>query len=672
MNIAENIFYIEKKSFLFKKKRFKYKKLSKKRRRKFSMINYIIIFIKKIIQIIEFLIKTIIEYMILGVPFFLMDYFIRKETKKIQFTVTEKYSYMFSSIYITFFILSSKTLKGNIGKIYYSGLFIFFFLLFLTNIIFFSFTSNFFYFKVLKYAREGRGFMMGVILSMKIEIWVNALLIIFSFVLALFIFRKTKTNNFLILICIFIILIFSQNYTKNIFGPIGKKNWDDFNNPKNIFKECSNPNKCLKIVGFYKYIQIDFFKTYLNFNIFRKKEEKEQLEYLKNIYKDVRIHPENEYTGRFKDKNFIFVQLEGMDIWLLNENNTPTLHSLKNNSFVFSDHYSYLISAGSTFNSEFCVNTGFYTPFTLSGNSYDFYKNSFNSLPKVFKELGYTLKSFHFNEADIYSRDINYLGWGYDKFLSLIKTNTYKDDSLAGLDTELINNKIFYDEIFNTKGKFLYYFITFSIHLPFSNNYHTHHILKKKYGNNIPRYIKKEEIAMILAGETDEMVKLLLEGLKKHNLYDDTVLVLFADHSTNIDRRILNRHKITTDNRINHTPFFIWSANMKGEIINKTSCQLDILPTVLNLIGYRFQEKSLIGRDIFDKNNLGLAFFDDYSWIDGKILYNNGKRVKLQNSSNNEIDEKYILNKTQEVRERFKQNDLTLKFDYLKYILNKK
>ena len=57
-----------------------------------------------------------------------------------------------------------------------------------------------------------------------------------------------------------------------------------------------------------------------------------------------------------------------MDDWLLNKENTPTLYSLKNNSFFFTDHYSYFISAGPTFNSEFCVNTGFYTPLSLTSN----------------------------------------------------------------------------------------------------------------------------------------------------------------------------------------------------------------------------------------------------------------------------------------------------------------
>ena len=239
------------------------------------------------------------------------------------------------------------------------------------------------------------------------------------------------------------------------------------------------------------------------------------------------------------------------------------------------------------------------------------------------------------------------------------------------MDTELIKNKIFYDEIFNTKGKFLYYIITFSIHPPFIDYDFSHLILKKKFGNKIPKTLNIDDVAMIQAGETDEMVKLLLEGLKKNNLYNDTIILFFADHSSNFDYNILSKHKITYDHRVDHTPFFIWSANLKGKIINKASCQLDILPTVLNLFGIPYQERTMIGRDIFDKKNSGLAFFfDDYSWIDGKILVKNGEIVKLKNISDNEIDEKYILNKNQEVIERFKQNDLTLKYDYLKNIIN--
>ena len=640
--------------------KYKRRKRTKKCMKNIIFLNIIIIYI-----------KNIIEYIVLGIPFLLIDYFIREETNKINFNVLQKYSYIFSYSYIMFYVLTSKAFKGNIGKIFYSVLFIIYFLLFLTNIIYFSFTNSFFYFKLLSYASEGSHFIIGVILEIKIKIWMKAFIIIFCFIIAFIIFRKPNKNNFPSLILYLLIFIFTQNYTKELIGPIKKKVWNDFGNPKNIFNECTHPNKCMKIAGFYKYIEKDFFKTYLNFKIFFRKREKEELDYLKNIYKDIKMHGENEYTGRFKDKNIILVQMEGMDDWFLNENNTPTLYSLKKNSFDFTEHYSYLISEGATFNSEFCVNTGFYTPLSLTGNSYDFYKNAFNSLPKMFKKLSYTSKSFHFNYPEFYHRDLNYLGWGYDKFLSLVKTNDYRHSVYAALDSELIKNKKFYDEIFNTKGKFLYYFITFSVHIPFHNWGHSHLMLKKKFGNKIPHHLKQDDIIKTTAGETDEMIKLLLEGLKKNNLYDNTVLILFSDHRTNCNKRIISKYKITSDHRIDHTPFLIWSANMKGEIINKTNCQLDILPTILNLFGIPYQENSMVGRDIFDKNNLGFAFFDDYSWIDGKILFNNGKIIKLNNISENDIDKKYILNKSNEAREKFKQNDLTLKYDYLKYIINK-
>ena len=167
--------------------------------------------------------KKIIEYIILGIPFILMDFFIREETKKINFGVSLYYSYIFSYTYIIFFVLSSKCFKGNIGKVYYSILFIFYFLLFLTNINFFSFSTTFFQFKILSYAGEGSHYMIEVILGAKKKIWIISLIIICSFILALIMFRKSKKNNFLILIYSFFIFIILQVFTRFLFGPIKGK-----------------------------------------------------------------------------------------------------------------------------------------------------------------------------------------------------------------------------------------------------------------------------------------------------------------------------------------------------------------------------------------------------------------------------------------------------------------
>jgi hypothetical protein len=166
---------------------------------------------------------NIFEFIILGIPFILMDHFIRKDAKKIYFIVSQKYSYIFSYIYIFFFVFFSKFFKGNIGKIYYCLIFIFYFLLFLTNIIFFSFSSNFFHFSLLSYTHEGSHYIIGVILCIKIKIWINILIIIFSFILAVIIFRKSNSNKFLFFICFIVIFILSQKFTQNLLGPIEKK-----------------------------------------------------------------------------------------------------------------------------------------------------------------------------------------------------------------------------------------------------------------------------------------------------------------------------------------------------------------------------------------------------------------------------------------------------------------
>ena len=43
----------------------------------------------------------------------------------------------------------------------------------------------------------------------------------------------------------------------------------------------------------------------------------------------------DKYTGVLNGKNLIILQLEGLDSWLLNKNDTPNLYKLMNNSINF-------------------------------------------------------------------------------------------------------------------------------------------------------------------------------------------------------------------------------------------------------------------------------------------------------------------------------------------------
>ena len=166
----------------------------------------------------------------------------------------------------------------------------------------------------------------------------------------------------------------------------------------------------------------------------------------------------------------------------------------------------------------------------------------------------------------------------------------------------------------------------------------------------------------MMATETDRMIGLLLEKLKENNLYDNTVIVTYADHYLYMieDKKILEKYKETSNNLINHTPFLIWSSDIENtKEIEKTNSQLDILPTVLNLFGIEYNDNYYIGKDILSDDYSGYVFFDDYSWYDGNVYVENGSVT-----NGKEIDSDKLKHMNDNISNLTKRNDLTLKYDF--------
>lgn len=354
-----------------------------------------------------------------------------------------------------------------------------------------------------------------------------------------------------------------------------------------------------------------------------------------------------------------------MDTWMLTKKTTPNLYNLRKHSIDFSNHYSIYTGGGSTFNSEFAVNTGFTTPISYIENVYSFSKNTFPyTMARLFKEQNYSVNAFHMNKGEFYSRDINYKSWGYDNYYGLQDIQKYNDERYV-LDRELILNKTFYNKIFKQQGNFVNYIITYSPHTPFTTEKEVGKILaEEKYGKgNIPK-LSEEDCAKMAASETDNMVGLLIQALKDNGLYDNTVIVAYADHYlyTLDDKSILDKYKETSNNLINHTPFFIWSSDL-GQLtsISKVNMQMDILPTVLNLFGIDYNSNNYIGHDILSNDFKGYAFFSDYSWYDGKVYVENQQITNGKKMSKNKLDSMNNL-----ISDVIKKNDLTLKYDYFK------
>lgn len=606
-------------------------------------------------------------------PFLLMDIIIRSFGNGTNlYKVWNIIPNLFTITWACLFIGISLSLKSKIGKWVYLGVNILFLIMFLTNGIYYSMTHNFFDFILLESTSEGAPYMMDCIKNCNIWIYIWFVIIIFTIYVG---FRKIpKKDNFNYKNVIIVVLIFLLIHLllPNLYGSANSSlEWNTWQNPRNIYKNFNDANKSMSITGLYEYTIRNFYITFLQTE---EKETSEDYEFLMEAF-SVNNNEVNKYTGIFKNKNLIFVQLEGIDDWLLTEKDMPTLYGMLNNSFVFQNHYSYYNGGGSTFNSEFAVNTGFITPLSYTQNAYSFNKNSFPySMANMFKNQDYVVNAFHMNSGEYYSRQTNYTNWGYDKYYGLLDINDYKDKSYT-LDRELINDITFQERMFPKDSKFVDYIITYSNHLPFTN---TKGVCKLLYDMEMDLddtvdmgeessstfvQLTEEECIRKQAHETDYMMELLLKKLTELNLIDDTVIVVFTDHYlyTVEDKTILDKYKNTSNNLINKTPFFIWQNNMKRTNIKEVTSQLNILPTTLNLFGINYNPNYYIGSDALSQNYKGIVFFSDYSWYDGNIYVENGVIANNKSSSQEYLDEKnyYIHYLT-------KKNDLALKYNVFK------
>ena len=612
----------------------------------------------------------------MALPFLVMDITIRLLGNKINFyPVYEIIPNLFTLLWTTFFITISLSVRKKLSKLVYSIFFFVSFSFFLTNGIYYSMTSSYFDFSLLGMASEGSGYIIDAIKTGNKIIYLMAIVVILLYILARKYFKeKTRvTANYKRILQILVIFAVIHALIPLLYGKSNSTlTWNTWSNPRDIYNNFNDNNKSMRISGLYEYTTRNFYITYLKA---KKANNVKELEFLNEVYSIEEPPYQTNYTGMFEGKNVIYLQLEGIDEWLLDEETMPTLYNMQNNALNFINHYSYYNGGGSTFNSEFAVNTGFLTPVSYNQNAYTFSRNNFDySMARLFKKKGYSVNAFHMNTKEYYSRGANYDNWGYDNYYGLKDQDTYTDNSYI-LDRELILNEKFSELLFPTDKPFVDYIISYSNHMPFTNTKGVCQLLLEKQKEEIlasdpnavieEKTYTEEECSRLQARETDNMINLLITKLRDNNLLENTVIVAFADHYlyTLTDQNILAQYKETDNNLINHTPFLIWKNGMKKQTIKEVTSQLNILPTTINLFGLEYHPNYYIGSDALNPDYKGYVFFPDYSWYDGNVYVEGGVVT-----NGKEIEPTALEEKNHYINYVIKKNDLTLKYNYFKYI----
>lgn len=425
----------------------------------------------------------------------------------------------------------------------------------------------------------------------------------------------------------------------------------NINKPIDNKEETKKPEETEEIK--YNVLDIDFDKL-IN------EEENSMVKSMHEYFKNVTPTKQNEYTGIFKGKNLIYITAEGFDKIAIDENLTPTLYKLANNGFVFENYYQPLFTV-STSDGEYM----FLNSLIPKEGVWSFYRSSNIYMPfgvgNVFKREGYsTVNAYHDHTYTYYNRDKSHPNLGFDKYIGcgngleeLINCKTWPES-----DVEMINATV--DDYINSDN-FMTYYMTVSGHLnyTFTGNYISYK--NKDLVKDLP-YTDHVKAYLAANIELDRAIESLINKLKEKGKLDDTVIVISPDHYP-YGLKTSELNEISDTDRSDkfemfHTSLILYNSEIKENVkVTKYVSSIDVLPTIYNLFGIKYDSRLLMGRDALSDAE-GLVILSDRSFINEFGSYNSitGKYTKFKEDVSND----YIEKLNHEVYQRFTMSSLLL------------
>ena len=375
----------------------------------------------------------------------------------------------------------------------------------------------------------------------------------------------------------------------------------------------------------------------------------------------------NEKTGLFEGSNLILITAEAFSNLIVDPVRTPTLYKWMTEGYYFTNYY--VPDWGtSTTDGEY----GFLTGTIPKANVWSFSRSSDNAMPLTMAQqligLGYNAYAYHGHTYSYYNRNqyLENLGYTYRAYkqgLDVKYTWPESDVEVIDLSTEdYVNSE-----------PFTAYYMTISGHREF--NFYGNYIAAKNkdlvqnepYSEAVRAYIATQL-------ELEYSLQLLQQRLEEAGVWENTVIVLTADHYpnglTNAEISELLGHSVETNFEIYKNGCIIYKPGMEGEVVDAPCSHLDLLPTLSNLFGLEFDSRLYMGRDVFS-DAAPLVMFRNRSWITDKASYNyaSGKLTLLTEA---EVDDGYVDRINAVVNNRFTVSTRILDLDYWRILFPEK
>ena len=591
-----------------------------------------------------------------------------------------------SCLFISFILIFIKNLfNKKVNKIIFYTLFF---------IITFIYELQFIYYKMLGFVCSVASLTMAGdaatgyenIINYIIKNWYSFLLLLLPFIL-LIIFnkkiyfeRKINYKNLLYSLATYIIFILYLLIGKN-------KIYSNYN----LYYNLAQPLMITQKIGVLTEVRLDIQRTIFGINekLYHAKNvtyddsynitnidfqitKNKKINELNDYFKNNKATLKNEYTGKYKGKNVIYILAESLYPIAIDKELTPTLYKMTTEGFNFNNYYTPLYSK-STSDGEYMADWGLLPKADNESNL----KASMNNsnpymLVSMFNKEKYNTYAYH-----------NYYGYFYDRkeYFKNLGFKTYKfcedgivkdckmGDFFHASDEEMFKNTI--SEYIDDDNFFVHY-VTLSAHGVYKYDKNK---VAQKYYDYVKDYDYPEELKLYLSAniDLDKGLEYIVNELEKKGKLEDTVFVITPDHypyylnSIGLDKLNLRSDEDKTDDfLLHHSSLIIWNSDDEKVQIDNYSSIVDVLPTVLNLFGFEYDSRLLIGKDILSEND-GLVIFSNYSWINKNGKYEATKNKFTCNTPCN-VDNDYVNEINNYVKNAFVASSLVQKYDYYKII----
>ena len=377
-------------------------------------------------------------------------------------------------------------------------------------------------------------------------------------------------------------------------------------------------------------------------------------------------------VGTYRKKNLIIVQVESLNTFVLQKKYegqeiTPNLNKLIGESWYFPNMYSET-GVGNTADAEFVVNTSLYAP-RVQAAPVQYATRTIPGLPRLLSAMGYDTWTIHPNAIAYWNRNQLYPAIGWSRFYEKSYFNGVDPMGQFGSsDEELVKRTL---ELVNagqaSHTPFYAQMVTLSAHGPFDGIPESRRPVKTPADLSdselMGKYISAQSYGDLAVGK-------FIDGLKASGAWDNSIVIVYGDHSGMMSnnlkgedamgaRKLLGRSYGPADRQrvslIIHLP-----GQTDGVTRQDVVGQVDIMPTVADLLGMDLSQVPHMGRSVFvDSNSLvplraylpGGTFVNDRVVFMPGLDFSDGTAARVSNDAETKPTdrEKIDFERTQEL-----------------------